>query len=124
MNWLLNICIICALISGCTEEKEDIVTTTTSYTIPVRETIQTVTSTTSPPECNEDSDCVRTGCSSEICIQAEKAGDVITDCSVRPHYECLQVDRCGCIGGRCGWEKNTEFKRCIVKVGAKMGAVL
>lgn len=52
-------------------------------------------------ECTVDADCVRTGCSSEVCVPAAKAGDVMSTCEVLPCFAAL--DTCGCHEGQCSW---------------------
>jgi len=52
-------------------------------------------------ECESDSDCVKGGCSSEICTTAAAAADLMTTCEVLPCFSVL--DACGCVEGRCRW---------------------
>ncbi len=52
-------------------------------------------------ECETDADCVRAGCSQEICTSTEAAADVMSTCEMRPCFEIL--DACGCVDGRCTW---------------------
>lgn len=48
--------------------------------------------------CSSDADCMRSGCSGEVC-SAER---LVTTCEVRdwPH---LQGAECGCVQGQCIW---------------------
>lgn len=48
--------------------------------------------------CSSDADCMRSGCSSEVC-SAER---LVTTCEARdwPH---LQGAECGCVEGQCIW---------------------
>lgn len=52
-------------------------------------------------ECSSDADCVRAGCSSEICTTTKAAADLMTTCEVLPCFEV--VDACGCVEGECRW---------------------
>lgn len=52
-------------------------------------------------ECASDADCVKAGCSSEICTTAEAASDIMSTCEVLPCFSVL--DACGCVDGRCRW---------------------
>jgi eight-cysteine-cluster-containing protein len=51
-------------------------------------------------ECTTDADCVRTGCSSEVCV-AKSAGQGMSTCEVLPCFAAL--DTCGCHEGQCSW---------------------
>jgi eight-cysteine-cluster-containing protein len=56
-------------------------------------------------ECRSDSDCIRGGCSGQVC-QSVKEGAAITTCEWR---ECYNADKykvsCNCIENRCEWGK-------------------
>ncbi|HBR22030.1 MAG TPA: hypothetical protein DD713_05610 [Nitrospiraceae bacterium] len=56
-------------------------------------------------ECKTDSDCIKGGCSGQVC-QSKKEGAVITTCEWR---ECYNANKykvsCKCIEGRCEWGK-------------------
>nr|MBI4156676.1 eight-cysteine-cluster domain-containing protein [Candidatus Woesearchaeota archaeon] len=64
-------------------------------------------------ECNSDSDCAPAGCSSQLCVQKEKASEIITTCEYKQEYECLKLTNCGCINNKCSWKENQEYKECI-----------
>ncbi len=52
-------------------------------------------------ECSSDDDCVRTGCSNEVCTNKGDAEGLTTTCEV---LECFAVlDQCGCSEGTCTW---------------------
>lgn len=52
-------------------------------------------------ECASDGDCVRAGCSSEVCTSRPSAADIMTTCEILPCFDVL--DACGCVQGRCRW---------------------
>jgi len=59
-------------------------------------------------------DCVRTGCSREICT--EKGNEMISTCLWFPQYECYKSARCEKqASGRCGWAETHELKACLEK---------
>lgn len=52
-------------------------------------------------ECASDTDCVRAGCSSEVCVAVAESGAVVTPCEVKSCFGVLEA--CGCHEGRCTW---------------------
>jgi eight-cysteine-cluster-containing protein len=52
-------------------------------------------------ECSADADCVRGGCSQEICATPAALADLMSTCEVLPCFQVLQG--CGCHEGRCTW---------------------
>lgn len=66
-------------------------------------------------ECLTDSDCVKAGCSGQLCVQADKAADIITTCEYKAEYDCLKLTSCGCVEGRCGWAATEEYETCLEK---------
>ncbi|MBI3255604.1 MAG: hypothetical protein HYZ63_01405 [Candidatus Andersenbacteria bacterium] len=50
--------------------------------------------------CQQDSDCIITGCSKEICAPQE----TIRSCDVRYDFPQAQGYSCGCVNLHCGWE--------------------
>jgi eight-cysteine-cluster-containing protein len=54
-----------------------------------------------PGECTTNADCVRAGCSSEVCTTPRAASEMMTTCEVLPCFRA--VDACGCVEGRCRW---------------------
>ncbi len=63
--------------------------------------------------CESDSDCVRAGCSGEICAQKEKAENIVTPCVFKEEYECLELTECSCNDNGCEWEENPEYLSCL-----------
>lgn len=64
-------------------------------------------------ECKLDSDCAKAGCSSERCVPASKAGDMVSICLYRPEYDCLKMVSCGCDNGKCAWSTSAEYESCV-----------
>ena len=65
-----------------------------------------------PPKgqgCNSDSDCIITGCSSQICSNEP----VISTCEWREEYACVKLSECGCNEGQCKWTENDVYLSCI-----------
>jgi eight-cysteine-cluster-containing protein len=52
-------------------------------------------------ECSSDDDCVRAGCSREVCTSASSAEGLNTTCEGRVCFAVL--DTCGCVEGTCRW---------------------
>ena len=52
-------------------------------------------------ECAQDADCVKTGCSSELCIAKSAAEGVMSTCEVRTCFQVLES--CTCQEGHCRW---------------------
>ncbi|MDI6745074.1 MAG: eight-cysteine-cluster domain-containing protein [Thermodesulfovibrionales bacterium] len=56
-------------------------------------------------ECKSDSDCIKGGCSGQVC-QSQKEAPVITTCEWR---ECYNANKytvsCRCVENRCEWGK-------------------
>jgi eight-cysteine-cluster-containing protein len=61
--------------------------------------------------CVQDSDCMRTGCSDQLCDDEE----VVTTCEWREEYACYsqRFARCVCMEGQCGWERNRRLAQCL-----------
>ncbi len=58
-----------------------------------------------PGECSSDADCVRTGCSQEVCVAASAAA-LATTCEILPCFQVL--DACSCRDGFCSWSVKEE----------------
>ncbi|MDX9722277.1 MAG: hypothetical protein RBU37_16155 [Myxococcota bacterium] len=60
--------------------------------------------------CQEDADCVITGCLGEFCAPAP----LYSACDWQPQYACLNegVTACACQGGICGWTQSPELVAC------------
>lgn len=69
-----------------------------------------------PDECTTDADCMRTGCSGQVCSNES----VITTCEFRPEYACYAEDfaSCGCSNGSCGWDLNAALLECLAEASA------
>ncbi len=67
-------------------------------------------------ECTTDNDCVTGGCSGTIC-QSKYAEPIFTTCEYRAEYACYREINCGCINGKCVWEKTAAFDACVEKAG-------
>ena len=67
----------------------------------------------SAPECTKDGDCAVAGCSSQLCVPAEGAEDIVTTCEFLPEYECLSLTTCGCIEGTCQWRQTQDYSACL-----------
>src|SRR6185436_4225912 len=52
-------------------------------------------------ECTADADCVKTGCSSELCIAKSAAAGVMSTCEMRTCFQVLES--CTCQEGHCRW---------------------
>ena len=64
-------------------------------------------------ECSSDLDCALAGCSSQLCVQKEKASEIITTCEYKQEYECLKLTSCSCINNKCSWEENQVYEECL-----------
>lgn len=63
-------------------------------------------------ECTVNSDCVRAGCSSQLCVPSANA-DIITTCEYKEEYACLSLSSCGCNAGKCGWAETPDYLNCL-----------
>ncbi len=66
-------------------------------------------------ECASDSDCMRGGCSGQICGSRERVENLITTCEWMEVYGCYRMTDCGCVDGKCDWQENKEFNDCMEK---------
>lgn len=64
-------------------------------------------------ECRVDADCARAGCSSQLCVPAASAADVVTTCEYLPEYACLAHTSCGCVDGTCAWRQTPDYLNCL-----------
>lgn len=74
-------------------------------------------------ECVSDDDCIKGGCSGTIC-QSKDAEPIFTTCEYLPEYACYKQINCGCIDGRCQWDKAEEFDRCVREARETGGEVI
>lgn len=67
-----------------------------------------------PPKDREPRDCIRGGCSGELCVDASKGG-VASTCMWSPEFECYaKVGVCERqADGQCGWTQSTTLKNCL-----------
>ena len=61
-----------------------------------------------PGECTTDDDCMRGGCSREVCAPAATITEIMTTCEIRLCYHVL--DSCGCNEGLCQWSIHPDGK--------------
>lgn len=58
--------------------------------------------------------CVPAGCSSQLCVDADNAGDMVTTCEFRAEYACYRTARCERqTNGACGWTQTPSLKTCL-----------
>ncbi|MBS3151539.1 eight-cysteine-cluster domain-containing protein [Candidatus Woesearchaeota archaeon] len=67
-------------------------------------------------ECASNSDCAVVGCSSQLCVSADKASEIITTCEYREEYSCLKLTSCDCINNKCQWLENDNYNECLEEV--------
>lgn len=59
-------------------------------------------------------DCVPAGCSSQLCVDAAEAADIMTTCEWLPEYACYQEAACERqTDGTCGWTQTPELEECL-----------
>lgn len=62
-------------------------------------------------------DCVRAGCSGELCVETEVAGDLFTTCEFKSEYACFQNAICARLdSGECGFVEDEQFLDCLEQV--------
>lgn len=64
-------------------------------------------------ECSSDSDCMKSGCSGQLCIPKSQKGDGFTICDFKPEYECYSTQNCICVNNKCSWSNQEELSTCI-----------
>ena len=58
--------------------------------------------------------CVPAGCSSQLCVDADKAADTVSTCEFRDTYACYRTARCERqTTGECGWTQTPALKACL-----------
>lgn len=58
--------------------------------------------------------CAVAGCSSQLCVSAEEAANIVTTCEYRSEYACYQEAHCGPqADGKCGWSDTAELRACL-----------
>ena len=65
-----------------------------------------------PPPPPAQSACVKSGCSSTICVEPGK--EVVTTCEYKAEYGCYKAAACERQpDGSCGWTKTAELTACL-----------
>lgn len=60
------------------------------------------------------SGCAVAGCSSQLCVSAEEAANIVTTCEYRAEYACYADAHCGIQeNGQCGWSDTPELRACL-----------
>ena len=58
--------------------------------------------------------CAVAGCSGQLCVSADEAGDIVTTCEYRAEYACYREASCEPqANGKCGWTDTAELKQCL-----------
>ena len=58
--------------------------------------------------------CAVAGCSGQLCVSAEEAGEIVTTCEYRAEYACYKEASCEPqADGKCGWTQTPELKKCL-----------
>jgi len=111
---LVNGCVEEQTFEGCTEEAK--VCPDGSIVVRVPPTCEFTPCPEIPEEkeCNQDSDCVKGGCSGTLC-QSKKEEPVFTTCEYLPEYACYKQIKCKCVDNKCQWDKTEKFEECISK---------
>jgi|TARA_B100002003_G_C14015857_1_gene490048 eight-cysteine-cluster-containing protein len=74
-------------------------------------------------ECITDRDCVKGGCSGTIC-QSKDSEPIFSTCEFLPEYSCYKQINCGCVNGKCGWDRTPGFDRCVKEARVSGGDVI
>lgn len=58
--------------------------------------------------------CAVAGCSSQLCVSAEEAAEIVTTCEYRAEYACYKEASCEPqADGKCGWTQTGELTQCL-----------
>ncbi len=58
--------------------------------------------------------CAVAGCSAQLCVSADEATTIITDCVYRAEYGCYKEAVCEPqTDGKCGWTQTAWLKACL-----------
>jgi len=58
--------------------------------------------------------CAVAGCSGQLCVSADEAGNIMTTCEYRAEYGCYQEASCEPqADGQCGWTETPELQQCL-----------
>jgi len=59
-------------------------------------------------------DCAVAGCSGQLCVSADEAGNIVTTCEYRAEYGCYKEASCEPqADGKCGWTQTSELRQCL-----------
>lgn len=59
--------------------------------------------------------CVRAGCSSQLCVDSTQAADIVTTCEYREVYACYAAATCEVQPtGDCGFTETEELNQCVL----------
>jgi hypothetical protein len=62
--------------------------------------------------------CARAGCSSQLCVDAKTADQIVTTCEYREEYGCYRAASCEVQDdGKCGFTVTPELAACVEKAG-------
>ncbi len=68
------------------------------------------------PTTTVQGDCVKGGCSGELCLEASMAGKIVSTCIYRDEYSCFQYSKCERqANGSCGWTQTQLYTNCLSK---------
>ena len=63
--------------------------------------------------------CAVAGCSSQLCVSADEANDIVTTCEYRAEYACYREASCEPqANGECGWTQTAELRQCLANPSA------
>ena len=58
--------------------------------------------------------CAVAGCSGQLCVSADEAGNIVTTCEFRAEYACYREASCEPqADGKCGWTSTPELRQCL-----------
>lgn len=61
-------------------------------------------------------DCVKAGCSGQLCLESAMAKDIVTTCEWKEEYGCYKDAVCERqSNGECGFTKTPELQSCLKK---------
>lgn len=68
----------------------------------------------STPSPSLSQDCKIAGCNREICTEADKASDIVSDCEWKEEYACYKNARCEVQADTtCGWTQDETLAKCL-----------
>lgn len=58
--------------------------------------------------------CAVAGCSGQLCVSADEAGNIVTTCEYRSEYACYREASCEPqADGKCGWTPTPQLTQCL-----------